>query len=371
MSSRRSQKIVLLAGLAALGAVILVGNRFFREGSRDDAFLDADEIPEVRLANIEEIVLDGVIEAEILFEAETKSLIVAPDVARVTFLAPLGGRVARGGVIARLESTEQVRVSSPEARPTADPALEREIHRLEDRLRRLEELLDHGAVSRREVEETRQELARQRAASIPSQAPPRIEMRPVVRRHQLNAPIDGVVMERRAAIGEIVPMRAPLLVIGHPDSIRPILRIDSVLASRLAPGMPVTLIRDGLVMTASLARIVAIETDSSQKSMSRVILEAVGPVSAGDSTRMEARIATADRRRSLFAPAAAIETDSQGGRKAWIVRDGRARSIAIRTGFEDERRVEILEGLSPGDSLVLRPGRHRLVDDEPVRATRD
>lgn len=369
MSSRRSQKIVLLAGLAALVAVIVVGGRFLREGSRDDAFPDSNEIPEVRLVAVEEIVLDGVIEAEVLFEAESRALIVAPDVARVAFLAPLGGRVTRGAVISRLESTEQVRISSPEAPAPADPAVEREINRLEDRLRRLEELLAHGAVSRREVEETRHELARQRAASIPSPVPARIEVRPIVRRYQLKAPIDGVVTARMATSGEIVAMRAPLLVIGRPESIRPILRIDSALASRIAPGMPVTLIRNGLATTATLARISAIETDPVEASSARVILEAVEPIPAGETARVEARIATADRRRSLFAPTAAIETDSQGGRKAWIVRDGRARSVAIRIGFEDEQRVEILEGLSSGDSLVLHPGRVRLRDDEPVRVT--
>ncbi len=50
----------------------------------------------------------------------------------------------------------------------------------------------------------------------------------------------------------------------------------------------------------------------------------------------------------------------------FTVRDGRARSIIVKTGHSNNRMVEILSGLSEGDSLVLHPS-DRVYDGAAVK----
>jgi RND family efflux transporter MFP subunit len=67
---------------------------------------------------------------------------------------------------------------------------------------------------------------------------------------------------------------------------------------------------------------------------------------------------------ALVVPAEAIVTFA-GIQKVLTVKDGRVREQRIRTGRRQNNRVEIVDGLSAGDRIILEPG--DLVDGVPVR----
>ncbi len=50
---------------------------------------------------------------------------------------------------------------------------------------------------------------------------------------------------------------------------------------------------------------------------------------------------------------ALVEMNSLGDGRVFVARDGRARMLAVRTGKDNGRRVEIQEGLSENDTIVL------------------
>lgn len=71
--------------------------------------------------------------------------------------------------------------------------------------------------------------------------------------------------------------------------------------------------------------------------------------------QVDARILTAHRENALKLPyKALIETNDKT--QIAIVREGRIHLVSVRTGIEDLTHVEILEGLSPHDKVVLSGG---------------
>jgi multidrug efflux pump subunit AcrA (membrane-fusion protein) len=68
----------------------------------------------------------------------------------------------------------------------------------------------------------------------------------------------------------------------------------------------------------------------------------------------------------LTVPASCVTgRDEQEKAKVFVVRDGRAREIPVRTGTDNGLRVEILAGLNPDDQVILSPG--SVSDGMPVR----
>jgi RND family efflux transporter MFP subunit len=67
----------------------------------------------------------------------------------------------------------------------------------------------------------------------------------------------------------------------------------------------------------------------------------------------------------LMVPAAAVVDDASGA-SVWTVRGGRASRVTVRRGGTFEGRVEIAEGLAPGDTVVV-AGNVGLRDGAEVR----
>ena len=78
------------------------------------------------------------------------------------------------------------------------------------------------------------------------------------------------------------------------------------------------------------------------------------------------------RSASAAAPDAAAASDDDGEIKVvYVVENGKASERLVRTGVSDETRVEILEGLKPGEKVVTGPFRslRDLKDDMAVQIT--
>jgi len=72
-------------------------------------------------------------------------------------------------------------------------------------------------------------------------------------------------------------------------------------------------------------------------------------------------------RSAVIVPVSAVVTFA-GVERVFVVADGRAVERRIRTGRRAGDRVEVLEGLSAGDPVVVSPG--NLVGGQPVTAAR-
>jgi len=72
-------------------------------------------------------------------------------------------------------------------------------------------------------------------------------------------------------------------------------------------------------------------------------------------------------RTAVLVPTSSITTFA-GLEKVFVVKDDRAVEKRVRTGRRAGDRVEILEGVAPGEPVVVEPG--NLAAGTPVRVTR-
>jgi RND family efflux transporter MFP subunit len=166
------------------------------------------------------------------------------------------------------------------------------------------------------------------------------------------APFDGVVDERRVSPGEYVQVGQAVVTLIRSDRLRFTAGVPENHARGVRLGQPVKLEVAGIDRPpdASVCRISPVVTQTSRA----VRLEADVPNAAAKLQAglfAEAEIVVDSEARALSVPASAV-TRFAGVQKVWQVVDGQARQVSVRTGREDEGRIEILSGLEAGDQVV-------------------
>lgn len=184
----------------------------------------------------------------------------------------------------------------------------------------------------------------------------------------LHAPIEGAVRERRASVGEYLAAGAPVvaLVRVHPLRLRVAVPERDASSVRIGQVVRVRLEGDVTEHSGRVARL----SPSIQELNRTLIVEAEvanpnGRLRPGAFARAEI-VVEADRS-AVIVPAAAIVTFA-GVERVFVVADGRAVERRIRTGRRAGDRVEVLEGLSTGEPVVVSPG--NLAAGQPVTAAR-
>jgi RND family efflux transporter MFP subunit len=180
----------------------------------------------------------------------------------------------------------------------------------------------------------------------------------------LRSPLHGAVRERRVTVGEYLASGAPVLTVVRTHPLRLQLAVPERETAGLKAGLPVVVRVEGdeTVHDGRLERIGA-AIDETNRTLP---VEAMVP-NDGDRLRpgqfATAAIVLSDEERALVVPRDAIVTFA-GVQKVLMVRDGHAHEQRIRTGRRDQDRVEVLEGLRPGDVVIRAPG--DLTDGAPV-----
>ena len=251
-------------------------------------------------------------------------------------------------------------------------AAEREHHSqrldLESAEQDLEAVLAKGA---EELEVARLELDNARARLG------RVEE--TLRRAAVTAPATGVVMhprggggagpgaaERRLARGTSVEQGEGLLTIGDLDGFTVAGRVDEVDVARIRPGHRATVTGDafpGVVLRGEVVRVSsqAAAGDRHGSALPAFEVAAVvedltqaqrGLLRLGMSARME--VVVYEKADALLVPIGAVDTG--GGRPRLRVRDrdsGEVRLVEVVTGTTTLDSVEIVEGLSAGDEILV------------------
>jgi HlyD family secretion protein len=194
----------------------------------------------------------------------------------------------------------------------------------------------------------------------------------------VRAPVDGVVLRVLQESARIVPAGTPLLELGDPRDLEVRVEVLSRDAVTLRPGSPVALERWGgegalrarvrLVEPAAFTKVSALGVEEQRVAL---VADFIDPPEVrgglGDAYRVEARIVVWERDSVLQVPSGALF--QQGERwRCFVAEDGVARLREVRPGVSDGRRVQILEGLRPGERVIVYPG-DRVQDGGRVRAS--
>ena len=326
--------------------------------------------------------------------AQRKAAVASKATGRLEWLGVAeGSRVRRGAVIARLESAavSAARDQTAAALKVAQANLEQARVEADDARRalaRASELLERRFVSEA-VHDQAQARVDKAAAGVRSQeasvAVARANLRAAeVRLEQtlIRAPFEGGVLTKSADVGDVVTpfssaMDAKGAVVTMADMAT--LEVEADVSesnlARVRPGQPVEIQLDALPdrrFRGVVSRTVPTVDRSKATVMTKIRFvdtdARVLPEMSAKVIFLEREVSEAERSPRTAVQAAAL-TKRDGADVAFVVTDGKARLRPVRTGVTMADLVEVSDGLSPGDKVVLRPG-PRLLDGAAVRPAR-
>ena len=171
--------------------------------------------------------------------------------------------------------------------------------------------------------------------------------------YAIAAPIDGVVMARQAAVGMTAAEGAPLFEIADLSTLWVDLHIFGGDAQHIRAGAPVTVTRlsDGVTATTTLERVLPGTATVSQSTVARAALpNADGQWRPGSAVK--ARI-TVDRQPvTLVVPVTALQT-AKDQDVVYVQQGDVYRTRPVKLGRRDAERVEVVDGLKPGERVVI------------------
>jgi RND family efflux transporter MFP subunit len=279
--------------------------------------------------------------------------------ARLTaVLVEEGSRVAEGQPMAQLDDRQ--------ARSLAEEAEARARFALED-LTRTRTLVARDIAARTTLERAERDARAARAAA--DALGQRLED------FIVRAPTDGVVLRRDAEVGEVVDTPASLFWIGEPRPLRVTAEVDEEDIARIRLGQRALLRADafpGRVMEAEVTQITP-KGDTTRKAYRvRLALPEDTPLLIG--MTVEANIVLREEREAVLVPPAALvlPTTPRGAAAArnappqaapgglrqgvvWVVQKEVAHRREVTFGVQGPRAIEIRQGVSPGEAVVLDP----------------
>jgi HlyD family secretion protein len=316
----------------------------------------------------------------------------------------LGSPVRRGQILARLTPTDfELRLQQAEAAlqqararlglPTSgdertvnaeNTALVRQSRAVRDEARltrdRVKTFVERGISSRADLDaaEAQLEVAegkyqdaleeiRNREAVLAQRQSELALARQALEDTSLRSPIDGAVRERQVTVGEFRSTGTPVLTIVRTDPLRLRVAVPERAATALRTGQSVRVRIEGddTLYEGKLVRLgAAIEEDNRTLPVEAAVANPHGALRPGMFASADIVVDRADK--AVLVPSEAIVTFA-GVQKVLIVRDGKAAEQRVRTGRRNADRVEIVEGVKPGDVVIVKPG--DVVDGVAVRAS--
>lgn len=257
----------------------------------------------------------------------------------VSIAAPVGSRVARGQIVARLAATLATRLEMEKA--AADARLAAQT------LARAQRLRADGLVSNAEVDAARA-AGRSTAATQRSLT---------LRSGQLNliARSSGYVEAIVPAVGAVVPAGGVVATIAQAGDLRARFGIDPALARRLGRGASLRVIPTGggSAFSAPILSVDPVVDPVTRLASVYTLIPYESGIGAGET--LSATVQVTEAGTALTIPYAAL-LDDGGQPFVYVVARGIARRRDVGTGPASGDRIAIISGLALGDTVVVTGG---------------
>lgn len=183
---------------------------------------------------------------------------------------------------------------------------------------------------------------------------------------EITAPVDGRVLRVFQESMAVVAPGTPLIEIGDPTDLELEIDVLSTDAVRVSPGARVFIERWGgdrvlegrvrLVEPRAFTHISALGVEEQRV---YIIADFIDPPeerpTLGDAYRIEARIVVWEADGVVIAPSSALFRH-EGGWAVYTLDNSRARLRTVKVGQMTGLQTEILEGLEPGQRVIVHPG---------------
>ena len=314
------------------------------------ALAQQDRPAPVQVARAEVRQLAPSVNATGLVRSRSAADLAAAVPGRLQWVAEPGAAVAKGEVVARLDTRETTlaraeqaaRVKRAEVNLTA---LDRELTRLRASGNAVSRFNVDQAQSNRDLAEADLQVARAALAQTDDQ----------IARSRLTAPFAGVVSERVHRAGEEVNRGDVIARIVNPDELEIRLFVPLRHVRAIQPGHVVDVVSDTREFTATVSAIVPAGDPRSQSFEVLVKAPPVpGLLAAGNTVRV--RLPLGEPQRRLSVPRDALIIRAEGLYVVRVDRDQRAERVPVQAGVADGDWVAVAGKLRDGDRIVVRGG---------------
>lgn len=185
---------------------------------------------------------------------------------------------------------------------------------------------------------------------------------------EIQAPFSGIVGMRNVSVGDYVKDGADLVNLEDISSVKVDFRVPEKYADLAQQGQAIEVLLDALPNKSFHAQVDAIDPQIDSAGRSMLLRGRIANPQGNLKPGMFARVTLtlAQRDNALLVPEEAIVP--QGAKTmVWKVVDGKAWRTEVKTGLRRDARVEIIQGLQPGDTVIT-AGQLRIAkNDTPVR----
>jgi RND family efflux transporter MFP subunit len=194
---------------------------------------------------------------------------------------------------------------------------------------------------------------------------------------RITAPFAGIVTARFVDPGAFIPaatsgsaaQSAAIITLADSKTVRAQVALPEAEAALARVGQPVSLSVEGLVgktFTAKISRL-SHALDEATRTM---LIEADVPnadLALRPGMYATVKVGVDRHANALLVPVETLVVE-KARTSVFTLAEGKARKVQVKSGFEDGKSAEILDGLTAKDTVIL-PGRLALADGQPVRAT--
>jgi len=190
-------------------------------------------------------------------------------------------------------------------------------------------------------------------------------------RNGIQADFNGTITAVGVTEGMVAAPTQPAFVLQKLDDLKAVVSLGKYDAMKIRTGQDVSLrygngIYRGIVtfISPAAARTVSVGGQDTNLQADIDILDAGTQLKVDFDADVDILLGSAEN--SLKLPVESIKHDKDGKNYVFRVADGKARQTFVKTGIQSDTEVQILEGVSPGEQVILNPG-ISIKDGIPVR----
>lgn len=358
----RRMRTIILVGIAIAAVAILVV-------ALQNSFSPAVEVDVATVMYIYPSQANAVLTASGYVVAQRKAAIASKATGRLVYLGvEEGDKVTKGQIIARIESAD-VEAASAQAQATL-AQYKAELTDAERSYNRAKQLIAGGLISQADYDAAK--FRYERVIASISAAEAAVQAAEVqVENTRIRAPFDGTILTKNADVGEVVApfgagasAKVAVVTIADMSSLEVEADVSESNIERVTAGQPCEIVLDAypdkryrgyvhkIVPTADRAKATVLTKIRFTELDSRVLPEM--------SAKVQFLSTVSDKDQSttpvLGIPASAIVA-RDGKKVAFRVVDNSVTEVPVEIGRQIGNSVEILQGLSLNDNVVVRPAR--------------
>lgn len=184
---------------------------------------------------------------------------------------------------------------------------------------------------------------------------------------RIYAPTDGVVEKKIVDTGEFVKVGDPILQIISNQRLRAHIPFPERISNALKPGMKIRLSTptSSKIVETVIGELKLMITESNRSI--DVLADVSGESDWQPGASVTGTVVIGERPSALMVPEQSVVL-RPAGEVVYLVKNSKAHQVIVKTGQHQQALVEILEGIKPGDTIVM-DGAGFLTDQAPIEIT--